>query len=300
MAALRPPRPAPTPSSSLTRSPPQPDLAAATPAALGKDLSFHWPAGLPGNPSNLPRCTLGQFFEPVEANSERSTSPQTAVGVASVDHQRTPPSSAISPTTLTAPVFNLDLPSASPPALAPALPTCQTSGDTSILQRQRRRRRPSQAKTMGSMSTPPTSPRSPASPAPRAVTVWGRARRPPRHDNSRGWGCSSPGPESARTTLPALLPKNPASRRLPYPAHLLRRPPLQCPLTAGLLARTSRGLVSVPVDPAPTSTAATDFPSSRDRRPPTPMAPPHPPGSKSALNFQDEGLTNAEGLAQRR
>jgi hypothetical protein len=53
------------------------------PAALAKDVRVKLPPGLVGNPSPLPRCSLGQFLTRV-GEEEDACPAQTAVGVASV------------------------------------------------------------------------------------------------------------------------------------------------------------------------------------------------------------------------
>ena len=56
------------------------------PVALPKDVSVRWPAGLIGNPTPVPRCTLTQFgtIIPNGQDAANRCPPQTAVGVATV------------------------------------------------------------------------------------------------------------------------------------------------------------------------------------------------------------------------
>lgn len=61
---------------------------AAPTVDLAKDVYFHWPPGLLGNPTQIPRCSLGQFLtavpEPGTNTDANACPPQTAVGVSMV------------------------------------------------------------------------------------------------------------------------------------------------------------------------------------------------------------------------
>jgi hypothetical protein len=72
--------------------------ASAQSSALAKDLNFRWPAGLIGNPTRFPQCTLAQFFT--------NTCPQTSVmGVATT---RIDEAGGIGVSNLVVPLYNLE------------------------------------------------------------------------------------------------------------------------------------------------------------------------------------------------
>lgn len=146
----------------------------AVPVALPKDVSFKWPPGLIGNPTVLPRCTIGQFLT-IHGN-ENGCPPQTAVGVVLVTVNEPHALGAI---TVTVPLFNLE-PRAGEPARfgfiaieagAPAYidTAVRTGGDYGI--------------TVTSSNITQT-----AAFLSVSATVWG-VPGDPRHDNVRGWGC---------------------------------------------------------------------------------------------------------------
>jgi len=58
-------------------------VGGAFPAGLAKDLRFRWPAGLVGNPTAVPRCTLQQFLTPPPpgSNGGNECPVESAVGV---------------------------------------------------------------------------------------------------------------------------------------------------------------------------------------------------------------------------
>jgi hypothetical protein len=179
------------------------------PVALPKDLSFHLPPGLVGNPNAAGQCTMANFFALVlETNL---CSPSTVVGVATV--------TADEPKTLrvfsrTVPVFNL-VPAQGEPArfgleVAGKIPvvidTSVRSGrdygvDVSVKDA---------TETAGLLST--------------QVTFWG-VPGDPRHDNARGWECVAGGalakqvgescpakselPQEPFLTLPGVCAANP-------------------------------------------------------------------------------------------
>ncbi len=90
-------------------------LVEAEPPVLTKDLHFKLPAGLIGNPTAFPRCTIAQF-------SSSTCPPQTALGVTitSIDEPR-----ALGLAAITAPLFNLE-PAIGEPARFGFLPTPET------------------------------------------------------------------------------------------------------------------------------------------------------------------------------
>jgi hypothetical protein len=180
------------------------------PVELPKDLNFHLPPGLIGNPTAVSQCSMADFFALVdEANL---CSPSSVVGVASVV--------AFEPQlkliTLTVPVFNL-VPSQGEPAklgfeVAGRIPividtSVRTGGDYGVDARVE-----DTTETGGLLRS--------------QLTLWG-VPGDPRHNSARGWECVAGGmfairvkktcpstsaePEAPFLTLPTSCATNPAS-----------------------------------------------------------------------------------------
>jgi hypothetical protein len=82
---------------------------APAPAQLTKDLHFKWPAGLVGNPTPIPRCTLGLFLKVKSPLEVRNACPaDTAVGVALTTIHLPGENYGPGAYTFTDPVFNLE------------------------------------------------------------------------------------------------------------------------------------------------------------------------------------------------
>ncbi len=181
------------------------------PVELPKDLSFHLPSGLVGNPNAVPQCTMANFFALVfETNL---CPPSTVVGVATVTADEP---KALKVFTKTVPVFNL-VPAQGEPArfgleVAGKVPividTSVRSGkdygvDVNVKDA---------TETAGLLSS--------------QVTFWG-VPGDPRHNNARGWECvggevfagqvgkpcpaSSELPEEPFLTLPGSCASNPST-----------------------------------------------------------------------------------------
>ena len=144
--------------------------------ALPKDVRFKWPAGLVGNPSPLPRCTLAQFLTLSEKGGSNDCPQQSAVGVARVLLDYTHASAGEE--NLFVPVFNLE-PSRGEPARFAFIvgfgtpvyidPSVRSGEDYGI-----------------TVNTDNISQELALLKA--QVTIWGVPGRP-EHDISRGWGC---------------------------------------------------------------------------------------------------------------
>jgi hypothetical protein len=149
----------------------------AFPAALPKDVNVKWPPGLIGNPTILPRCSIGQFLKRKEPPGTENECPDnTAVGVASVTVNE-PTNFHVA--TVPIPLFNLE-PRVGEPARfgfylveggAPAFidTSVRTGGDYGI--------------NVSSLNITQN-----AAVLGAQVTVWG-IPGDPVHDHSRGWGC---------------------------------------------------------------------------------------------------------------
>lgn len=141
------------------------------PPAMAKDLNFHLPAGLLGNPTPFPQCTEGQFTKEEEFVNECPS--DTAVGVASIDFSNT----VLHHDTEAVPLFNL-VPAGGEAArfgfeidgvdvyLDTSVRTGSDYGVTVSVENISQ-----EATFLGS-----------------TVTFWG-VPGAPSHDNSRGWAC---------------------------------------------------------------------------------------------------------------
>jgi hypothetical protein len=155
------------------------------PAALDKDLRFKLPAGLIGNPTPFPQCTLKQFLsQGPYYEFENLCSTQTAVGVARITVNI--PGLAERAYTAVEPIFNLE-PSVGEPArfafsvlgVPVYLDTgVRTGGDYGV------------TVTVANISQIAAFLRN-------EVTFWG-VPSDPRHDAQRGWGCIDLGLELVR------------------------------------------------------------------------------------------------------
>jgi hypothetical protein len=151
--------------------------AAAQPAALPKDLSFRWPAGLIGNPQSVARCSLGQFLTIFEGELNECPA-KTAVGVALISvNEPKKLAGKEGLTTFQIPVFNVE-PSLGEPARfgfyilnTPVFidPSVRVGEDYGITVHT-----DNISQTAAFLSA--------------EVTVWG-VPGDPRHDAQRGWDC---------------------------------------------------------------------------------------------------------------
>jgi uncharacterized repeat protein (TIGR01451 family) len=187
------------------------------PVELPKDLAFHLPAGLVGNPNAVSQCTMPDFFALVyETNL---CSPGSVVGVATVTADEP---KALKVFTKTVPVFNL-VPAQGEPArfgleaagkVPIVIDASVRSGkdygvDVSVQ---------NATQTAGLLSS--------------QVTFWG-VPGDPRHDNARGWECVAGGtfakqagrpcpgvsklPEEPFLTLPTSCAVDPQSEPVLFP-----------------------------------------------------------------------------------
>ncbi|MBA3865691.1 MAG: hypothetical protein H0X42_04995 [Solirubrobacterales bacterium] len=260
----------------------------AIPAALTKDVNFHWPPGLLGNPSPFPRCTLGQFLKTTDQGLEtiNTCPPQTAVGVATVTFEERFDTGL---TTLPVPIFNLE-PVAGEPARvgfyvgAAGVPVLI---DPSI--------RSGNGEDYGiNIST--TNVSQLAAILSTQATVWG-VPGDPRHDNSRGWACLA----EARGTQ--HFPCN--SSEEPHPSAFLTLPTACSGAPLGTSVETDSWLQpgilasALASPPMPVLDGCNRLPFAPTiHSEPTSNAATSPTGLNFDLNFADEGLVNANGLAQ--
>jgi hypothetical protein len=174
----------------------------AYPPALPKDLHFHWPPGLIGNPIPIPQCTETQFSKFFEGGANECP-PDTAVGVASVSVILPYDNTGVR--TEEVPVFNL-APSQGEPArfgfevekvLVSIDPSVRTGRDYGITVN---------VDNLSELAILVSS----------RVTVWG-VPSSPSHDASRGWGCMQEGGPAGATSgaIPDVC--SPEAQRNPPP-----------------------------------------------------------------------------------
>jgi hypothetical protein len=178
--------------------------AVGEPAVLTKDLKFNLPAGLVGNPTAVPRCSIGQFLT-TNAKAENNLCPaQSAIGVAVVTVNEpghvlfgslSEPGLFGTVGTFTVPVFNLEPSYGEPARFGMLLPITPVFVDTSLrtgsdygLTGETR----NLSQTAGFLRA--------------EVTFWG-VPGDPSHDRQRGWECLSD--ERKGTACPAAEQINP-------------------------------------------------------------------------------------------
>ena len=267
------------------------------PVQLAKDVRFHWPAGLLGNPSPIPVCTIGQFLTFFTEGNEvvNSCPAQSAVGVVVVTVNEPGGNFGVpGPAALTAPIFNLE-PGFGQPArfgffvsvgavpvlIEPALRQGIHNGvsedfgidvaTTNISQ------------TVDFLSA--------------QATVWG-VPGDPAHDAARGWSCLA-----AARGLPANRPCSSIDES--HPPAFLTLPtsctgaPLQTSVSLDSWADPQSVLTQPPTLAMPALDGCNRLPFAPEvRSEPTSAAATTGTGLKFDLEFEDEGLTNAEGEAE--
>jgi hypothetical protein len=254
-------------------------------AALPKDIITRLPAGLIGSATAIPQCSLADFLKVVDGQ-ENACPADTAIGVASATIHEP---ENIGTATFTEPVFNLE-PYAGEPArfgffiplavLPVVLDTALRDGpgedygvnviasDTS--------------ETAGALSA--------------RVTFWG-VPGDPRHDSSRGWGClyeslglGSHAPcQSPEMVRPPAFLTMPTSCTGPLSASVemdsWAEPGRLLPFSASEALQALDGCGSLRFAPVFEAEPTTSFASS-------------PSGLNVNIDFKDEGLTNASGVAE--
>jgi hypothetical protein len=179
------------------------DGLSAQPVALPKDVRFKWPAGLIGNPSPVPRCTLTQFLTILLGRN--ACPPQSVVGVARTLLDFTHSSGGALSQDDLVPLFNLD-PGPGEPARFAFDPggvpvyidtSVRSGGDYGITVRTDNIVQEVAFRKL-------------------QVTVWGVPGRP-EHDISRGWGClqTADGSENPAPCTPTEEEHPPAFLSMP-------------------------------------------------------------------------------------
>ena len=166
----------------------------AHPAALAKDVSFKWPAGLIGNPTPFKQCTLAQFLAFPERPGTTACPSQSQVGVAVITFNEP---EALNLATLAVPLYNMEPTVGEPARFAFMLPFAPVYIDTSV------RDGEDYGVTVHTYNITQI-----AGLISSSVTVWG-VPGDPRHGNSLGEQCLGDGsqcaPPPAQASPPPLL-----------------------------------------------------------------------------------------------
>jgi hypothetical protein len=261
------------------------DQLLPSPVGLPKNIEVKLPPGLVGNPTPIPRCTLGQFLTKLEGGNRCPE--QTAVGVATIVVL----SPNVGKTGFTVPLFNLEPGYGEPARFGFFEPTTRTPIylDTSI--------RSGPGEDYGvTVSSPNTTQL--VGLLSSEVTFWG-VPGDPRHNNARGWGCL----ERARGQSSLLFSCTTANQ--PHPPALLISPtecsgaPLESSAMVNSWVPPSNFVTVSPTAPLVTLDGCNHLvfgPTLRAE--PTTNRASAPSGLELNIGFHDEGLTSAEGVAQ--
>jgi hypothetical protein len=258
------------------------------PAALPKDIDTLLPPGLIGNPTPFATCTTAQFtrLKVPGVNPEEDECPaSTAVGVAAVTVEEPAIAGYV---TITVPVFNLEPAYGEPARFGFAVPIAGATItlDTAL------RSGPGEdyGVTVSSLNTTEQ-----AGTLEAQVSFWG-VPGDSRHDSSRGWSCLdesagfSHGPcASSEERHPPALLSMPTSCSGPLQASAkvsswLSPQSFQSFSPAEAL-QSLDGCNQLPFSPSISAQPSTDRASA-------------PSGLDFNLDFQNEGLTSAEGVSQ--
>jgi hypothetical protein len=152
--------------------------ADAKPVQLAKDLHFKLPAGLVGNPTPFPRCTLAQFNTISHSETGLNECPaNTAIGVAIITINNAAVGSGHGADTFTVPVFNVEPSLGEPARFGFELPRAPVFLDTAV------RTGGDYGVTVNVNNITQT-----AAFIKSEVTFWG-VPGDSRHDQQRGWTC---------------------------------------------------------------------------------------------------------------
>jgi len=256
------------------------------PVALPKDINVKLPVGLVGNPSPIARCSLAQFFTLTE--NENSCSPQSAVGVASVLIDEP---SLVGVTRYNLPLFNIEPSFGEPARLGFYVPETETPVFIDFSLRGGPGSGEEYAITASSLNTTQT-----AGFLSSEITIWG-VPEDPRHDSVRGWNCLHEADGLEHGACQPLDAEDPESfQTLPTACTGV---PLESPVELDSWEQPLTRLVFATTQAMATLTGCNRLPfAPAINAQPTTSSAASPSGLDFSLNFHDEGLTSAEGLAQ--
>ena len=258
------------------------------PAGLPKDIDTLLPPGLIGDPTPLATCSIPQFTRlstEVENPEENECPAQTAVGMATVTFEEP---GLIGYTDIAVPVFNLEPAYGEPARFGFAVPLANSTItlDTAL------RSGPGEdyGVTVSSLNTTQQ-----VGTLSAQVTFWG-VPGDPRHDSSRGWACLA---ESLGQKHGLCVPSVDQ-----HPSAFLTMPtscggPLKASAQINSWSAPGDVKTFLPPEPLQTLDGCDQLPFS-----PTVSAQPStdrasaPSGLDFNLDFQNEGLTSAEGISQ--
>jgi hypothetical protein len=257
------------------------------PVGLAKDLRFKLPAGLVGNPTAVPQCTLADFLT-VRPSSERNEcSAVAAVGVATVTYNI---GLGLFVTTETVPLFNLE-PAYGEPARFGFYVINGGFGvyiDTSV----------ETGGDYGVISSVPNIPDT-ASFMSSEVTFWG-VPDSSAHDGERGWACLDAFEPNAFRRLPGLS----CATSVPHPAPLLSLPtscagPLRMSVEADSWQESGRYTQPLYSPETPALDGCNKLPFVPEiKLTPDGQEAAKPTGLRVDVHVPQEGQLNGEGLAQ--
>ena len=257
-------------------------------ATLAKDLNFELPPGLIGNPAPFPRCTLGKFLTFVNTGDSRNACPpQDAVGIAKVlvDEPK-----YVGEEEFILPLFNVEPNFGEPARFGFYVGITHTPVllDTSV------RGGPGTGEEYAVTVSVENITQTVAF-LKSEVTFWG-VPGDPSHDNSRGYGClaatrgdNEPCAASEGQHPPAflILPTSCTGEPLQSSVELdsWAAPADPFSVISSRQLPTLDGCNQLAFNPTIEAEPSTDRASA-------------PSGLNFNLNFHDEGLTSAEGIAQ--
>ncbi len=258
------------------------------PAGLPKDIDALLPPGLIGDPTPFATCSTAQFTRlksPGENAEENECPADTAVGTVAITFEEL----TIGYTSITEPVFKLEPAFGEPARFGFAVPTGKATFilDTAL--------RSGPGEDYGiTVSSPNTTEQVGTLSA--QVTFWG-VPGDPRHDRTRGWSCLS---ETEKVLHGLCVPSIDH-----HPPALLTMPtscgggPLNARAQVNAWLTPSDMQTFLPPQPLQTLDGCNQLPFSPlvSAQPSTDRAS-APTGLDFNLDFHDEGLTSAEGLAQ--
>jgi len=258
--------------------------ALEAPIALPKNFGAKLPAGMIGNPTPLPRCSLVKFLDDIE-HDHNACPVSTVIGVASVLVDEP---GSLGVTGFTQPLYNLEPAFGEPARFGFFVPVSETTVllDTSV--------RSGPGEDYGITVTSPNTEQI-AALLSSQITFWGVPGEA-IHDKSRGWGC---------VKLPVAGPCDESGPEQEHPPGFLIQPtscsgePLQSSIAVDSWVQPA-DFLNVPVSAGlPTQHGCNRLAFSPTMKTePTSDSAASPSGLDFNLYFQDEGLTSAEGNAQ--
>jgi len=251
-----------------------------------KDINTLLPPGLIGDPTPVATCTIPQFdhLSVENENAEENDCPaNSAVGMAAITFEER----LIGYTSITVPLFNLEPAFGEPARFGFAIPI----GNTTITLDTAVRSGEDYGVTVSSLNTTEQVGLLKAQ-----VTFWGDPGDS-RHNSSRGWSCLS---ESEKLELHGLCA--PSTDR--HPPSFLTMPtacngPLHARAEVNAWNNTGLREMFLPPEPLQSLDGCNQLPFSPEvSADPTTDRASAPTGLDVNVDFHDEGLTSAEGIAQ--